>query len=283
MVSPSLITRFFWKGTLNENICYKKVYHTNILNDVYNPSTRVQNYGNYFESMTIGKHLKEGVFDLPRKLNGGKTADHLRIDEQIHNFDRVCEMHKIEVDPEYVQFHKKYHFEMSDEFKRKHDVIVLVSHTIDFISPLQLEDNYFKRIVIDLKLPRDRDGGFGKYNWEHPQSLDHTQIIMYSLLTGLPGTYLLFDYKPRDYGYKFVPVLTTAYLEALGVKDENYIMEANNRNKELFKSIENTVELIIQKDALGWDEYPSAENCKGCPLSSKMGGTCNLFTEIKTV
>lgn len=287
MVSSSLIKKFFWRGD-EEIICPRKVYHTSIIHDHPIQSTLSMMNGIYFESMTIGGGRYESLYDLPRKRNGDKTADHLRIDEQIHLFDKVVVDHKMIVikNNENIQVSKKYVYEPLPNQDFNHDLIIVVSGVYDLISPILNEKVFFEKAVIDVKLAKDREGGFGKFNWGNVKALDHTQPILYSFTSGLPSFYLLFDYKPKDRGYRILPVLTEQYLNALEVRPNNFDAlnnEAKLRTQELRTIIVRTVELILKYQAEGWPVNPHNNFCKGCPVSEVNGGYCKDHNETDLI
>lgn len=287
MVSSSLIKKFFWNSD-EEIICPRKMYHTSIMNDhVITPSLSMKN-GLYFESMVLGSGRGQKLLDLPRKRNGDKTADHLRIDEQVHLFDKVVTDHQMIVikNNENIQVDKKFVYEPLDRQNFNHDVTIIISGVYDLISPIFNEGVYFKEAVIDIKLAKDREGGFGRFHWGNVKSLDHTQPILYSFTSGLPSFYLLFDYKPNDRGYRIIPVLTEQYLHALEVKPKSYdglLNEAKLRTRELQTIIVRTAELMIKYEVERWPVNPCNNFCKNCPVSEKHGGYCKDHNETDLV
>ena len=251
------------------------------------PSLSMKN-GIYFESQTIGAGRYESLDDLPRKGNGDRTADHLRIDEQIHSFSKVVIDHKMIVNKndENVQVVKRFMFEPEDKQQFNHDISIVISVAYDLISPIENEGVFFKKAVIDIKLAKDREGGFAEFNWGNVRSMDHTQPILYSMTSGLPSFYLLFDYKPKDRGYRILPVLTEQYVNALTVKPKNFdflMNEGRIRTQELKTNIVRAAELIIKHDGEGWKTNPCINFCKKCPVSKLHGGYCEDHNETDLI
>ena len=286
-MSSSVIKRFLWNGD-EDIICPRKIYHTSLINDYVSPSSLSMMNGIYFESQVIGAGRFESLDDLPRKRNGDKTADHLRIDEQIHYFEKVIQDHKIIVNKndENVQVVKRFHFEPEAKQQFNHDVSIVISVAYDLVSPIENENVFFQKAVIDIKLAKDREGGFGRFNWGNVRSLDHTQPILYSMTSGLPSFYLLFDYKPKDRGYRILPVLTEQYLKALSVRPDNFdalMNEGRIRTQELKTNIVRTAELIIQYEGQEWPTNACNNFCKGCPVSAMNGGYCTDHDETDLI
>lgn len=247
--------------------------------------------GLYFETQVLGAGAGgQAVHDLPRKgKSGKKTIAHERIDEQINNFYAVAQRHKItfEKNGPDVQVYKQYHYELREKTSFLHpEIKIILTATYDLIAPIEFNGVFFEKAVQDVKLPLDRNGGFGEFNWGNVQYMDHTQLVMYSTLTGLPSFYLVFDYNAKDMGHRIIPVLTLEYLNALPQEPENIqglIHKGKQRKEDLHYAIERTAEEIIKYDALGWEINPGRSRCHNCPVSQKNGGYCTKFEEEEEV
>lgn len=91
--------------------------------------------------------------------------------------------------------------------------------------------------------------------------MDFIQVFIYGFLLELPFFYLVFDYKPKDRGYKLISVNTN-----LEHPDPQRRQEAMMRFNEMIEVIRKTILLILKHEEMGWYTNPSRANCKNCPV-----------------
>jgi hypothetical protein len=154
--------------------------------------------GLYFEYHCLGSnaHSNGEVPVLTTLASGKKSADHIRIDEQIIRFNEMF-------DPAHEDFlgHEITHRQL---FLKGSFDETPVEGTLDFVSV-----HNGVHYVNDLKLTSDING-----YWAETQTMDHTQAITYSWLYeqnfGVKPVfrYWVFDYSPRK-NIKFVDVEAT--------------------------------------------------------------------------
>lgn len=257
----------YFKGEYKEP-CAKRVYHNYLLGDVKSPPTNPMRDGNYFESETLG-HGREGYKAPPRLLkNGNKPVDILRIDQQVHAFEMVAI--SMGISTEFVQVKKSIPVDMGGRFK---NINIILEGVADIITPVHLKGFDYDLAGVDLKLTKDRDNTHGEYCWGAPQFLDPIQLVIYSYLFKIPFAYLVFDYKAKDMGYKFIPVATKA-MEA-DLPDDLKLL-ARQREADLMAAVKNTIEKIVMWDAENYPVTANSINCEKCPMNpaNNMGGTC---------
>lgn len=225
-------------------------------------------YGNYFESEVLG-HGREGYkTPAPRLKNGKVPVDIERINEQIHAFEMVAV--NMGISTEFVQVKKSIPVDMGERYKH---INILLEGVADVITPVHVKGFNYELAGIDLKLTKDRDTVHGEYCWGAPQFLDPIQLVIYSYIFNLPFAYLVFDYKPQDRGYRFIPVATRAMEDNL---PDDYKLLARQREASMKATVKNTIEKIVMWDLEGYSVTPNSKNCKDCPLNpaNNMGGTC---------
>jgi hypothetical protein len=266
-INSSLIKRFLKKG--NEiDICPKYINLIHIDKLIEEEGTLNMLKGCYFESRTLGKGAKGNIVtDLPRKAKGVKTTDHERIDNQVLVFKQVCAKYQININEYNTQVLIKKRWEKNPD--------IMLHGELDIFPTAVLSKEGLKLATIDLKLTSNIDNTFGDFCWGSPSYLDHIQADMYNYLVRdidfelnphlkdiIPESvldiinnnwfsfyYLVFDYKKDS---KWKPIER---------KWDNTI------KSELFESIRKTERLINKYDLEGWNENPSYEKCKNCPIS----------------
>jgi len=266
-ITSSLIRELYFKEEYREP-CAKRVYHNYLVGDIKNPPTKPMLYGNYFESRCLG-HGREGYkTESPLLKNGKKPVAVERIDMQVHAFEMVAV--NMGISTEFVQVKKSIPIDMGDRYK---DIEILLEGVADIITPVHIKGFDYDLAGIDLKLAKDRDNVHGEYCWGAPQFLDPIQLVLYSYLFNIPFAYLVFDYKPQDMGYRFIPVATRAMEDDL---PEEYKLLARQREASMKAMVKNTIEKIVMWDLEGYPVTANSKNCKGCPLNpaNNLGGTC---------
>lgn len=271
VITQSIIKEFLYHGELRE-YCPNRAY-SHLMVKTHNLTTASQEKGNYFETLCIGGGYEgKKTTDLPRKKNGDKTTDQLRIEEQHMRFAALSDQYKMVIVPGVNT--------QATIFKRFDDEVLLEAHMDIFPVSVQLQpDQEPQYAIIDTKLTSDLKSTFGMFNWNNAASLDHTQAYMYmecatdidfelnatmgnpleefiknagltdTLLAQTPVfMYFVFDYSPR----KNVKIIRVSYDEM--------------RRKELYQSVKVTKEIIQKHNRLdNWaDTLPSKENCMYC-------------------
>ena len=257
-ISYSLMSRMLYKGE-PKPICPKRFYHTHLICDIIEPSTLSQDKGKYFEYKCIGaSNYDDIVLDLPvHKKTGRKLIDTIRIDAAVDRFKEQSEKYGMVIDKNYVQY-KTNRIWIDKKKMISTDIHIIVSVTIDFISPITWEQYNYPAAVFDLKLTGDRDGCYPPFCWGDPKQMDLIQGILYSSVTGMPFFFYVFDYRAHNPGHKLIPIKTIA--------THPNDPDAINRENELDQNIRWSVAAILDMEANGWKEDPADNNCKECPL-----------------
>ena len=246
-------------------ICWKRMWHTQLLRDVSEETTESQMRGLYFESQCIGKTAYGYVNELPRLLNGKKSVHNIRIDEQIFNFKSIMKEDRygiILVDDGFGNFKN-----CQIKNKKKLDIEdfegmdIYLEGTADIISSIDFDKYQYEKACIDLKLTMDRNNTFGPYGWGEPSKLDHIQAYVYSYLFDMPFFYWVFDYNSRDRGEKIIPVNTD-----INHPDNARANEARIRFKETKQIIRSFCADILYNEAMDWPTNPKYSRCKNCPV-----------------
>jgi hypothetical protein len=281
-VSSSLIKKLYYHGN-EEHYCPKKLLEQFMKRSPKEITSKSMLEGVYFETGCIGSGVSgKQVLDLPRKLisekrkkefiaqgippeqwKGEKTTNHLRIDEQIDNFKRLAQKNQFVITPQTTQVHKKIPIDVSRYFN---NVECEIGCNIDIITSGFIDDIWYDAVCIDLKLAGNRNGGFGKFNWGNVAYMDHTQLLLYGLVTGLPQFYLLFDTYAAGMGHRFIEV----------TQDSDKIFD-------LKETIRKTIERVIWHEENGYEESPSEEECRLCFMNPKHGGNCPFKTNVTKV
>ena len=266
-LSQSLIKQVVKKGDLL-NYCPRKVKEVYI-DKKYDITSEAMLRGQYFETNTIGGVAHgEAVTDLPRLKNGSRSAHHKRIDDQIFRFDRLKDLHEIEVKPEQTQ--------VKLSAKWPDDENVIIEGTVDLFSGISYVDSESGEIVkvplamIDIKLTENLYTTYGDFAWAYPQNMDHLQAYAYTWLfmqnygKQIPFFYWVFDYKPSEQ------------------ENQLFLKQINSADIAEFKETTRKVieEFYFHESLQEWTEKPSAENCSKCPL--KTDGSCTKAMEKQT-
>jgi len=196
--------------------------------------------GSYFEYLCIGggSGNSENVTDLPRKKNGEKTADQIRIEEQASAFKKLF-------DPENKNF-IGYNIISTQEKISFDDE----EGTLDIVCENPTNK---RKIILDLKLTADVGSEYSY--WNSDTSIDLTQPTKYTRLfkrkynEDCDFYYLVFDYSPR----KNISIIK------IHLKDGSF--------NELNKKEENIINFInSHKDIVDDESYynPSISECEKC-------------------
>ncbi len=277
-----------YKNDIND-YCPKRLYETYLTGNYNNPPSLSMEKGLYFESLALGKGRSGSLFDLPRLINGNKSIDQQRIDNQAHMFSMVADMYKMSIIKDGKLCNVQVPASMELQIKEYPDVKLKLTGGLDIVSPIDVPKTDYKydMAVIDLKLTMSRFNEHGKYCWGVPQYLDLTQGVLYSTITGLPFFYLLFDYKEKTgNGHILIPVATMAMFPngLQDPKDEQYYNSAKQRLVDLRVNVKTAVEQVMMIDSQGYPERPSYSNCERCPLSKLYpNGTCEYVNFIKQI
>lgn len=260
ILRQSMMKQVVKKGNLLR-YCPRKVKEIYI-DQRYNITTEAMLRGQYFESQTIGgtAHKDELVTDLPRLKNGGKSARHKRVDDQILKFQTLANQHGMVIDPNKIQYEIAHPWPEDEKYT--------IQGVIDLLSPISYADGETGEMVdlplaiIDIKLTENLYTTYGDFSWAYPSNMDHLQAQCYSWLfkqnyeKDIPFFYWVFDYKPS------------------GAENQLFLKKIDNTEMAEFKQTVRTVIAEIEfNQETGWEERPSEENCKKCPL--RINEACN--------
>jgi hypothetical protein len=257
MKSISFTTNTYDKNALSEYCPLKlKEVHLkgrSIIRNVY------MDRGLYFEYKTLGVHT--GVSKLPLTARGKESVITERIDEQISMFPQLVEKNNMLVTKDNVQVEKIV------EIEPYGDIRVFVKLKADLITPISFEGVDLDAAVVDLKLTSDIEKGmWSKY-------VDPTQGLLYSAVLNLPFFYWVFDYSPYMRN-QIRRVITKAYHKP------QESSEAQIRHVELVEKIRNTIKIILDHEAHGYNTNSNTRECRNCPLNPDHGGNCDMATRI---
>lgn len=271
IITSSLIREFFFHGVEKE-YCKRKAYEQYITGSI-DVHSDAMDKGSFFETICIGGGVNgKTVDDLPRKKNGDKTIDQVRIEEQKMHFEIIAKNTNMVIIPGFntqVTIQKRVPF----------DDDILLNGTLD-IFPVTVKTQRRGNLlsVVDLKLTSDiyADTRFSYNSWSEPGSLDNTQAYMYHELVrdidpelnphvidiinkaGIKD-YDLIDKHFFYYVFDYSPRLNKKSIE---------VFYDDSRRRELFESVKATRNLIVSNTNNDrWEEVlPSKYNCASCPL-----------------
>lgn len=214
----------------------------------FEPSIEME-WGNYFETLVIGAGIGGRVFDFETSPHGKtmKTSVHReRVEEQAKACRRYLRLlgGKMKSKQEYIQA----------EIEDFEGVVIPIEGTLDILYAFIDA----KLRVIDLKFTGDTENDFGKFAWGHPEKMDLSQIIQYSLLVKLKyeleelpeSQYWVFD-KDADLKQKLINVTISQ-----GALDAHI-----ERLSEAYNAI--TMAMTFND----WPHKNTFENCSKCPLN----------------
>jgi len=222
--------------------------------------TEAMRKGNYFEYLCLGKNAKgKTIIDLPRKINGNKTIDQERIEQQSIRFLQLCQSYGIDVNniPKQVYYKIPY-----DDDKCE----IYLTGTTDFETPVLLpKQRNPTDCIVDLKLTQSLSKSFGDYNWNETGYMDLVQADMYTYLTKKQFLYWIFDYAPQPSD----TIIIHQYSDYI----ESWLLERINKV---------IAELIFDMNN-GWKAEGSYEVCKNCPHNPRNKGKCSDAVNMKTI
>lgn len=260
-VSSSLLKKMFFRNEIRD-FCPSKLYWCDIVFKYIEPPTLSMQKGLYFESMLLGTTADGSAFkDLPRKQNGDKTVDQIRIDRQVQNARAVFKSHGMIINKEgplkNVQVYKRITFPGYS----KDGIEIFLEMTVDLVTPLDLAGISYNGAIVDLKLTGNLNTERGEFCWARPHLMDHTQAFIYSFYLDLPFFYLVFDYPPQELSYRFIPVNTN-----VNHPEREKAMEARLRFQETHELIRKAINILLEYSKHGWPTNPTFDNCKTCPV-----------------
>ena len=266
-----------------------KQIHAKHFEGIRGKPTETMLRGLYFESQALGMSASgESINDLPRKINGDKTAIHNRLDQQVENLRLGCVEHYINIVPNInVQ---------ASIYKRWSEWIILRC-TLDIFPTTMLYNGELLPLVnIDLKTAGDIESDWGEYCWGEPERMDHTQMVFQNYVLREFDVALNKEMSPevirkglirRENIGMLNDVPTFYWIFDTGTKMRNKIIKINVTNDKLaeLKEVIRKITAIIyeQETEYGWPVTPSYDNCHRCPLSWNNGGLCKEATVIKEI
>jgi hypothetical protein len=249
------------KAFKKEDACPRKINETNITRSVESSPTASMMKGKIFESMCFDRDINNTSDMIPRLKNGNISVDYHRIIQQAKFFkEEFIKNYKLKINDSNLKLDVKYNEE-----------ITLVGE-LDIVGEI-LDTSYSEKpilAIMDMKLTGNLHSQFGDFSWALPAAMDHTQAVMYTYLykevfgPKLPFYYLVFDYKPKP-EYKVIKKLV-----------EQTDLDI------LFADIEKTAEKIKHYNKVGWEERPSFDVCKNCPLKDNCKSFANR-TQIEVI
>lgn len=193
-------------------------------------SNEAMDKGNYFEYLCIGDNAKDSediITDLPRKKNGDKKIDQIRIEEQAEYFRELFDKNNdnflgYEIDNVQIEI---WHPNGRDR------------GVVDFSTDWGKENC----ILWDLKLTSNVEATRHPKNWGHPDRLiDITQSLFYvdiyerNFGVRPEFRYLVFDYSTKK-GVKLIKVNPKNYdMEEIDLRKETAINTINNMSDDEF-------------------------------------------------
>jgi len=259
-ISNTLINQFFEKG--NEILyCPKRVFKTYIMNEIRNKPTLPMLKGSYFETFALGGGAGGNkVLTLPLNLNGSKTKDQQRIDDQIAAFRILKDKYDMIISDDFsnTQISGMKHFEQSNWL----DVEVFLTGEADWITPIgNYKEHSFGNTIVDLKLTKDLTSTFGKYAWGNLEFINTQQGTMYNFIFELPFAFWVFDYKPKGPENKLIFVNHDTEHP-----NQRIATKAKYRISSTKEVINKTITEICHNFINGWKTNPKSELCTGCPI-----------------
>jgi hypothetical protein len=297
-LNQSLITKFLYKGEERENTCPKNLYHLYIIK-THKYSTDSMRKGHFFETLCIGRGSGGQIQnDLPRKkllkakelenikrkqlnlplLQGEKTSDQERIEQQAKRFKILCAKYQITPIEENTQtkviipWHKNPDIYLKMEF----DIFPTAIMTDERIKD-NPSDTGLRLAIIDIKLTADLNSTYGEYCWGSPEYMDHSQGYMYHY-----GARQIINHV--DLNPHMTSILTRNVIELIREDNLRFYYWVFNYKKELLEdklvkvnwdpTVENelheminkTINLIEYNERLGWPTKPDYKVCKECPV-----------------
>lgn len=268
ILSSTLCRAFFRNGTMRE-YCPKYIKEV-IIDKKYDLSGDAIQKGLYFENIAIGKGAYgREVMDLPRKKNGEKRIDQIRIEKQAKTFKSLCKDYGIILTEETVQV----------KISKQLAPNILLSGNLD-ICPATVRHPEKGHImcIIDLKLTKNLQNTFSEFAWMPFENHDDTQGQIYLYLVEdldldlnphLPKEvfevvqkrgkemsffYWVFDFYEGVVKGTFKP-LTNQIFE---------IEKSDIKRRELMETLRKTYLLIEYHNKNGWN--PVEGGCEKCPV-----------------
>ena len=265
-INSGLIQHLYSKGNANE-VCPAQVKAFYIDKTHEHPDRLAWQQGRYFESQCIGKSRDGVEDDLPRdKRNGKKTADHMRIDDQVLVWRQVQKKYHIAVDDSNVQVH------LRTPYNEKYGL----SGTLDVFPTTVLDISTGEEIpaAIDLKLADDVEGTWGNFCWGSPTHMDFTQGIHYSYLVQTINNELndfsaysdAFLEVCKNRGVQFF-YFVFGYKKNKGFRNPIRVVMDDMKRSEYKETLRKVVSALDMMAANDWAPERSADLCPRCPIT----------------
>ena len=264
-ITSTLIKRLTYKNEPRQEICPRKEYHHILKGDVKTPPSDIMKRGILFEAICLKDEEVEYQMERKLRLRNGKQSVHTqRIYEAAERFAMIADKYEMTINENQVTVHGDLEIERFEHIKFE------LEGTIDNITGVNSPIFHHARAGIDMKLTMDRNSEFSEWSWGKPEYMDHVQLVLYGFLSKLPQAYMIFDYKARDRGHKFIPVATPEMFPN-GQPEDLHMRQHYNLAKERFTdlriNIKDVAHTILKWDATEYEPEPSYEACKNCPLS----------------
>lgn len=245
-ISSKLIRSFFTKWKDMEH-CPRRVYHEVVLRE-----KEPDPYKDYFLKRCTGVDA-----DLPRKRNGEKTINHIRIDTRVMEFHRQCRLRM--VGENVFNTNVSIRMPLRDGFMLEERVsiyptfILEESPTIAFIS---------------IKLTSSTARRFGDDPWGEPQWLDLTEMMsIHTILRHIDRDATNTEGLPIQVVDNALQGLTRGFWWVFGYLNDGFlpieVPYTDLRSSEFKESLRRTMNLCSDYEASGWPTSPGA-HCVGC-------------------
>lgn len=180
-----------------EDVCPARIKSL-IFDGFQQEATEAMLRGQYFETMAIGGG-RDGklITDLPRKVDGGKTAAHKRIDKQVERFKKYLDAHNIGVNDKNTQV------PLIMRFGARGGFVFWITGVMDMF-PVKRQDEI---LIVDLKLTGNVHSDFFSYKqkwktaqscWGNPDLVAINQAITYHKLARNMDINVLKQWKPEE-------------------------------------------------------------------------------------
>lgn len=264
IITQSLIKQLYHHGE-ELPYCPWHVY-THFVNHSKEFTSPDMEKGVFFETLCLGSGMGgKTITDLPRKVNGERSLDQTRIEEQHLRFEQMKRKYKIHVIPG--------HNTQLRAFKRWSEDVLLQCDFDIFPTAITTKERDIYAII-DIKLTKDIHQDYSMFSWNSAASIDPIQAYMNmeiatdmdpvlnaTIMESIPSMvtasmlkltptffFMIFDYSPKM-NVKMIEVEYTP-----------------DKQRELKETIRKMVEKMTYHESVDkWQTYiPSYANCSKC-------------------
>jgi hypothetical protein len=216
--------------------------------------------GRYFETQCLGGTASGSLDDLPRKKNGEKTADHIRIDEAVMRFRNVVNQKMASIHDFNTQV--KIRMKLNSEFG-------LVGH-LDIFPTVFEENGELIVALVELKLAETITNEWGDFCWGKPSHVDTLQLICYlTIIRHLESDLNDFQNYPPLALDLAKRGLIRAFYWVFGYRDDGFfpmeVLYTPDKVADFRESLRKTMSLVSLYTQQGWTKSPG-KVCHKCPV-----------------